>query len=341
MTKSVFDELQELLARGALEPVLPRVLNLTRGAGPELGDNVAATAVALSGQFYDFQLNVVSGVRSPDQLDRDRNALRLHLSNYVRLLEQRWQYLPQPAVGPPPGDEPPRTPGGGAQPLARDPREAAVEGNPIRRLAWLEEGLRVSKAVCKIRTPEKIGTGFLISRGRIVTNNHVLPTRELARNSIAIFNFQEDLAGGATIPINVPLAPGRHFSTAAEPDIDCTVVAAGEQEGEVLCWGALTLNGNDAVDSASVSIIQHPEGGYKQIALAGNVVSSKETTSIRYATSTMKGSSGAPVFDDGWRVIALHQGGGTWSVEHQRYLNNRGIRISALLRHTHLGEHLR
>jgi V8-like Glu-specific endopeptidase len=45
----------------------------------------------------------------------------------------------------------------------------------------------------------------------------------------------------------------------------------------------------------------------------------------------MPGSSGAPVFDDDWKVVALHQGAGVWSNEHSKYLNNRGLRFSTIL----------
>ncbi len=82
--------------------------------------------------------------------------------------------------------------------------------------------------------------------------------------------------------------------------------------------------------TSGISIIQHPDGGFKQVAIAGNVISGGDIRSLYYVTSTMQGSSGAPVFDDDWRVVALHQGGGTWSVAQERFVNNKGIRFSAI-----------
>jgi hypothetical protein len=55
----------------------------------------------------------------------------------------------------------------------------------------------------------------------------------------------------------------------------------------------------------------------------------------------MPGSSGAPVFDDNWRVVALHRGAGEWSKELRRYVNNRGVTMQALLADQDVGPHLR
>ena len=91
-------------------------------------------------------------------------------------------------------------------------------------------------------------------------------------------------------------------------DRDCTVVAADAPAAKLNQWGFLDLHRDAELSPTSgVSIIQHPEGGYKQIALAGNIITRKEPGTVHYVTSTMPGSSGAPVFDDNWKVIALHQ----------------------------------
>ena len=53
-----------------------------------------------------------------------------------------------------------------------------------------------------------------------------------------------------------------------------------------------------------VVIIQHPGGGQKQIAIAHNLVTYFDDNSVQYLTDTMPGSSGSPVFNEAWEVIA-------------------------------------
>jgi V8-like Glu-specific endopeptidase len=321
-----FIELRRLIALGSLELALPKIVNAVQGASSELEPAILRTALLLSARFHRLQLERLSNIRSPEELARDLNGLTLDLLNFIAVVEGRWGELPAPAVGP---DVPTSAVDEAASGSLRDPREAAMTGNPLKRLAWLHQGLRVACAVCKIRSPEKVGTGFLVRGGRIVTNNHILPSEQIAARTVAIFNFEEDLMGRPTNAQSVELAPDIFFRTSA--DLDCTIVAGGPSAELEEKWGFLDLRCDSELGAtSSVSIIQHPEGGFKQIALAGNIISKRDLTSLYYVTTTMPGSSGAPVFDDDWKVIALHQGGGVWSKTQERFLNNKGIRFSAI-----------
>ena len=56
---------------------------------------------------------------------------------------------------------------------------------------------------------------------------------------------------------------------------------------------------------------------------------------IRYETDTEPGSSGSPVFDNGWEIIALHHSGGDRAPSDpsgNTWLNNEGIRIDAIVK---------
>ena len=46
----------------------------------------------------------------------------------------------------------------------------------------------------------------------------------------------------------------------------------------------------------------------KKYAIRNNLVSAILPRDIRYFTDTRSGSSGAPVLDDTWQVVALHRG---------------------------------
>ncbi len=82
-----------------------------------------------------------------------------------------------------------------------------------------------------------------------------------------------------------------------------------------------------------VNIIQHPGGDHKQIALYHNIIAYTDNKRIQYLTDTMPGSSGSPVFDSQWRVVALHHSGG-WIVEpgtKRQVYRNEGININCII----------
>jgi V8-like Glu-specific endopeptidase len=56
-----------------------------------------------------------------------------------------------------------------------------------------------------------------------------------------------------------------------------------------------------------VNIIQHPGGRSKRYGIRNNLVSASTATELRYFTDTESGSSGSPVFNDQWQVVALHR----------------------------------
>ena len=58
--------------------------------------------------------------------------------------------------------------------------------------------------------------------------------------------------------------------------------------------------------SQRVNIIQHPKGRYKEIVFRDNQVRAVEPPLVQYITDTDYGSSGSPVLDDWFNVVALH-----------------------------------
>lgn len=58
-----------------------------------------------------------------------------------------------------------------------------------------------------------------------------------------------------------------------------------------------------------MSIIQHPRGNPKQVAIRENRVIDVFDDFVHYVTDTEPGSSGSAVFNDQWEVISLHHSG--------------------------------
>jgi V8-like Glu-specific endopeptidase len=204
--------------------------------------------------------------------------------------------------------------------------------NNIQSIAWLHKAISRSRSVCRVVSPGGLGTGFLIRGGYLVTNNHVIGTSQNAKNSFAEFNFEENESGAVSAICSFKIDPTT-FST--DEILDCTIVGLLSDKGkDVNDWGHLPITSKAKVEVGEpVSIIQHPEGGLKKICVTSNEVVNVFEQRLQYMTGTMPGSSGSPVFDEGWDVIALHHAGGDMqkNVAGQRIFANEGILMSEIL----------
>jgi V8-like Glu-specific endopeptidase len=211
--------------------------------------------------------------------------------------------------------------------------EQLVSGKPsFVHVSHLAIGLARSRAVAKlVRADGGTGTGFLIEGDRLITNHHVLPDIASAAAASAIFNFQKATEGHDEASEVAGLEPARYFHTSAADDF--TVV--GVASGAVSRWGQIELERIGAARGDLVNIIQHPGGGPKQVGLSFDVVAFVGDGRLQYLTDTLPGSSGAPVFDRNWNLVALHHSGG-WlmepgSVDKRVYYRNQGILIERIL----------
>jgi hypothetical protein len=119
-----------------------------------------------------------------------------------------------------------------------------------------------------------------------------------------------------------------------------------------LGWNGLSAAEGKVIAGEYVSIIQHPSGERKQLALRENQVVDVLDSFLHYRTDTSPGSSGSPVFNDQWEVVALHHSGvpkedaqgrlltrdgKVWTKSmgehHIHWIANEGVRISRILKH--------
>jgi len=197
-------------------------------------------------------------------------------------------------------------------------------------IAFLAIGLERAQCVVRIlRSDGASGSGFLIQDNLLLTNNHVLATQEQAESAAVQFNYQQT-ADGLDAPVQTArLLPTKRFATSV--DDDWTVV---QVEGDMnKRWGMIPLQPVTVEKEDWVNVIQHPAGGPKQIALYHNLVVYSNGQRVQYLTDTLPGSSGSPVFNSAWQVVALHHSGG-WLREpgsKQMYYRNEGIHVNAVL----------
>ncbi|MFL6207923.1 MAG: DNA/RNA non-specific endonuclease [Pyrinomonadaceae bacterium] len=202
---------------------------------------------------------------------------------------------------------------------ARIDLERIINASDLMNINYLERGMIAARAVGRISVRDSTGellgygTGALISSRLLLTNHHVLSSGAQAENSQVEFNYQFDSRGKPLQSEIFALQPEAFFFT--DSDLDFSLVAVAEtalSDNRALAdFGWLTLNREvgKVLVGEYLTIIQHPSGAFKQIAVRENQLIKLLEFFLWYMTDTAAGSSGAPVFNDSWQVVALHHSG--------------------------------
>ncbi len=196
--------------------------------------------------------------------------------------------------------------------------ERILDGNDLTPVSYLEMGVRAARAVCRIQIPfsdgtRLFGTGFLIAPGVLLTNHHVLPDERQATQATVEFNYELDSHGNEKPAARYSLRPATLFH--ANPQLDFAVVAvdsvaqAGGVRLDQFGWLPLLGEPGKAIVGEFLSIIQHPSGERKQVCVRENKLLKYGDQTLWYQADTVAGSSGSPVFNPFWQVVALHHAG--------------------------------
>ena len=215
---------------------------------------------------------------------------------------------------------------------------------------WYLTGLQRCYAVGRIETKwgQPFGTGFLV-RGRdlnptldgqslLLTNAHVVnsdpavrqrtPTAVAPEYARVRFEARED---GANVSMTCGI--NRVIWTSPPEELDASLL---ELDTNLTCdppypfASAPPVAGDDRV-----YIIGYPNGGTLSLSLQDNRLVDVILPKLRYREPTASGSSGSPVFNQQWELVAMHHAGskhmpslsGAGTVE-----ANEGIAISAIVR---------
>jgi V8-like Glu-specific endopeptidase len=255
-------------------------------------------------------------------------------------------------------------------PVLKESEEVVTDGvDDLLDISFLTLGAACVPAVAKVMSPAVVagkpmmlpnnkdrdcgwGTGWLIAEDLLVTNYHVIRLRprgqepsaadlkQQVEESTAHFFEDEDARPGQKIAIKGLLAYGRSVETdyavlelAERPNCNFLRIAEARVE---MPEPVKTIKG-EALRIFAVNIIQHPMGKAKRVALRNNKVYAADYPHLYYYTDTLEGSSGSPVFDDAWNVIALHRA----SIEERSEYNgnknvgyvNQGVQMNAIFAH--------
>ncbi len=260
--------------------------------------------------------------------------------------------------------------------IAREnmPVSAALErinGVPnFQDIQILYKILRISETVGRITIKTRYGnsgygTGFLVAPGILITNNHVFPDAETAKNSVVQFYYELDENNECKKVQTFGFSPEKFFITsnyladAAVPDsgLDFTLVAITDKSKEGKSSAEIPHTILDEtlgkiIEGENCVIIQHPKGDYKKTVMKDIRMLTLKDDFLIYESDTLPGSSGAVVIGLGTgEVVALHHSSvpnknpqGQWlrkdggvykdgdPDESIDWLGNEGIRVSSLVR---------
>ncbi len=228
----------------------------------------------------------------------------------------------------------------------------------------LAGAIYTAQAVGRIELPSgrALGTGFLVGPDLIMTNFHVFKTKDVLERAVIRFDYQVNADGVVTQGRVFNFMPDFYISS-PDTELDFALVRVkGEplaerkmgpdDEGldylELLRRGRhrgyLLVSPAMIVEQERVNIVQHPNGNPQKVVLTQNyVLSNMSADRVHYLADTMPGSSGSPVLNNHWEVIALHHSGGAHppqkaSADLQKLLRgqykfNEGIPMRAILPH--------
>lgn len=201
--------------------------------------------------------------------------------------------------------------------------ERVLGRNDLLPVNYLQRGSMATRAVGRIWVGDLFGsngswgTGFLVSPRLLITNHHVIPSIEDASRASVQFGYEMDLNGRIRDGKTFLLTPQESFLTDAELDFTIVAIAEHAEDGStaIADYGFLRLDPtlNKIELEEFVTVIQHPGGQPKQIAIRENKVlqigdsqDPLRDNFLWYASDTAPGSSGSPVLNDNWQVVAVH-----------------------------------
>ena len=173
-------------------------------------------------------------------------------------------------------------------------------------------------------------TGFMVADNLLLTNWHVFKTRQEVAESEVQFYYEYDWQGNPVTPVTYTFQPDVFFYSNKELDYCFVAVSPTDisgtkrlsEIGYIFLDPALGKLGNEHEEA--LNIIHHPDGDYMQLSIRENLFVNITPTSIWYKTDTAPGSSGSPVFNDQWQVVALHHMGVARKNKEGEYVDSEG-----------------
>jgi endonuclease G len=218
--------------------------------------------------------------------------------------------------------------------------EKIINNSDFLEVRYLDAGQLAGRAVGRIVIRDErerdagYGTGSLVSPRLLLTNHHVLPDAATAARSVVEFNFQDGIDRKPLQARQFGFDPATLFLTDKARDFSLVAVQATAQELAEFGFNPLIAAEGKAIIGEYVTIVQHPGGEKKQLVLRDQLIVDVPEDFLHYMADTAPGSSGSPVFNDQWEVVALHHASvrAPESTPVDGGFVNEGVRVSRILR---------
>jgi len=206
-----------------------------------------------------------------------------------------------------------------------------------------------SKHIAKLDKPwfnNTDTTGFLVRDDLLLTNWHsffdtesdkkdweeqkkINRAKKHARQTKALFGYFNNKCD----PDLYELDPETTFICSAKYDY-CLISIKGNPGRK---WGVIELPEKPHALPNKVIILQHPNGQPQKAVYKNNDLIPRSDSSdylkycIKYIADTQSGSSGAPVFDESMRLIALHHSSDRHAEDFSSEVRNEGVLIEYII----------
>jgi V8-like Glu-specific endopeptidase len=194
-------------------------------------------------------------------------------------------------------------------------------------VSFIEQAQTAGRQVARLSVPrfmggqEKrgvgLGTGWLVAPHLMLTNHHVIAARDMSREQ-PVSDTDFKIQGEHTIAWFDYHREGEHTHmvaakelVASSRELDYALLRLEDSPDLAVRYRmVLTPRNAPLQQGVRLNIVQCPGGGPLRFAIRNNffVGTGEKRYQIRYLTDTVPGSSGSPVLDDNWQVVAMHRG---------------------------------
>lgn len=159
--------------------------------------------------------------------------------------------------------------------------------------------ITAQNAVGRIESPKDvgIGTGVLIRKNLLLTCNHIFSKSQVQQAWIR-FNYTSN---SYNLESNLFELDLKSVTRSRQQDY-ALITVKGEPEQQIAVAVAVLLDSEQ-----KVRLIHYPKGHHIVVSESGSIVQVGESY-IDHNISTDEGSSGAPIFNKDWQLVAIHRG---------------------------------
>jgi hypothetical protein len=203
------------------------------------------------------------------------------------------------------------------QPLQKATLERIFPKESSFGLDWYRQGLAAARAVGRLSIAGMVtATCSLVSARHVLTPSHVFHAAE----NLGLIDISFEQSG--------EVRKVKSLAWESSADLDSAIL---ELDEAVLQAVPISLSGSRLIRfdvGDRVVVVGHPLGGALSFSLSESAIVDISDQFLHYRTPTEPGSSGSPVFDVNWDILAFHHAA---MMKEPGWTVGEGIRASALV----------